>query len=353
MTNTFGQSFKITTWGESHGPALGVVIDGCPAGLYLPEELIARELSRDIIDFSVSTRRNEPNDFEIMSGVYQNYTIGTPISIVIFNRDVDSTSYEPIRNKPRPGHGDLTWKLKYGTVDPRGGSRCSGRECVARLAAAAVARALLKGIGVSLQSSVVELAGVAISSEETKIEAFAKVRELGQRGDSTGGQIRVVAKGVPSGLGSPLFGKLQARIGQGMLSIGGVKSLDIGSGRELALKKGSESNDSIGMKNGVPFTLSNRCGGILGGISSGDDIVITLSVKPTPTHKIEQETIDILTGKTVSISCRGRHDLNFTPRVAVVAEAMLSLILVDEAISCQILPSVRIDGTLCKEGIEE
>ena len=346
MSNTFGQHFKVTTWGESHGIAVGVVIDGCPAGLHITEDIVKRELSRDIPEFSVSTGRHEPNEFKIMSGIYKDYTIGTPISIVIFNKDVDSTSYESIKNTPRPGHGDLTWKLKYGTVDPRGGSRCSGRECIARLAAAAVAKTLLNHIGISLSSKVIELAGVTIDSDDSRIEALAKVRELGKSGNSTGGQIKIMANGVPVGLGSPVFGKLQARIGQGLLSIGGVKSIDIGQGRELALKTGSESNDSIGMKDGVPATLSNNCGGILGGLSSGDEIVISLSVKPTPTHKIKQETINIKTGESSTISCSGRHDLNFAPRVAVVAEAMLSLILVDEAIGCQLLPSVKMDSLL-------
>jgi len=343
MSNTFGRFLKITTWGESHGEALGVVIDGCPAGLHLPHSLIENELLRDIPELTVSTGRHEPNDFKIMSGVYNNYTIGTPISIVIFNNDVDSSSYDPVMTRPRPGHGDLTWKLKYEMVDPRGGSRSSGRECIARLAAGAVARALLKTIGVKISSTVTELAGIGINSKETRKEAFEKVKELGRKGDSTGGKLKIIADNVPTGLGSPVFNKLQAQIGQAMLSIGGVKAIDIGLGHLIATKTGSAANDFIGYRGGTPILLSNNCGGILGGISTGNEINVSLSVKPTPTHRLKQKTIDLSTGKACEIQCSGRHDINFAPRVAIVGEAMLALVLADESIGCHFLPAVKMN----------
>jgi len=339
--NSFGRVFRVTTWGESHGPAVGVVIDGCPAGLELPQAALRRELDRDVPEPSVGTTRHEPNEFQILSGVYDGRTLGTPICVVIPNVDVDSSPYKAFSGVPRPGHADLTWWLRYGWVDPRGGGRASGRECVARLVAGAVAKLLLAPLGVAVTSEVIELAGRTVSDRPSLQVALDEVRRHGGSGDTTGGRLLVTARGVPAGLGAPVFHKLQADMAAAFMSIGGVKGVEVGAGAALSAMTGHEANDAIVTKRGRPATRTNRCGGVLGGITTGGELSFTLAVKPTPTHRQAQQSIDITTGRKRTIACKGRHDLNFTPRVAPDAEAMAALVLVDQAMSAGLVPMVR------------
>jgi len=330
MSNSFGERFRVTTWGESHGAAVGAVIDGCPAGLPLAPEDLAPELARDVPDPAIGTPRKEPNTVEILSGVYEGRTLGSPICLLIRNEDVRSEGYLIRESLPRPGHADLSWRQRFGHVDPRGGGRASGRECIARVAAGAVAKMLLAGAGVTISSSVTELAGIPIESEEDRERARAEVTRIATEGDSSGGTVAVRAEGLPAGIGSPVFGKLTARAGHAMLSIGGVKGVEFGEGFSHARLTGSESNDPlVPLENGDIRPATNRAGGTLGGISTGLPLVISLAVKPTPSVKREQDTVDLGTGKPARVSGTGRFDKNFAPRVAVVAEAMLALVLVD------------------------
>lgn len=341
MGNIFGDRFRVTTWGEAHGPAVGAVVDGCPAGMPLSEEDLAADLSRDIPDPAISTSRREPNEAEILSGVFEGLTLGTPILILIRNVDVSESEYLDRRHTPRPGHGDLTWANRYGHVDYRGGGRSSGRECVARLAAGAVARKLLAAVGVTVTSSVVELAGIAIIEPEDCDRARAEVRRISAAGDSSGGVVRVLAEGVPPGLGAPVFGKISARLGEAFFSIGGVKAVEFGEGRDHARLKGTEANDPIQPTENGPRPGTNRAGGMLGGISTGLPIVASLSVKPTPSVRAEQETVDLRTGEPAAVRSVGRFDLNFAPRVAVVGEAMCALVLADALLEAGVMHPLR------------
>ncbi len=344
MSNTFGQTFRVTTFGESHGPAMGAVIDGCPAGLPLSPEDIRRELARDVPEPEIGTTRREPNEPEVLSGVYEGRTLGTPILILIRNVDVNSGDYLDRKNRPRPGHADLTWRLKYGHVDPRGGGRASGRECIARLAAGAVAKKLLALRDITVRSSVTELAGLPAGRPAELALAREEVKRIAGEGDSTGGTVTVTAEGVPAGLGRPVFGKLGARLGQALLSIGGVKALEFGAGRAHARMRGTESNDPIIREGREVRPSTNRAGGMLGGISTGLPLVVRLSVKPTPSIRAEQETVDFESGESARVSTTGRFDLNIAPRVAVVAEAMTAIVLADALLEDGFLPPVRVEG---------
>jgi len=343
MGNTFGTLFRVTTWGESHGPALGAVIDGCPAALPLSEDDIRRDLARDIPDPALGTQRAEENRFQILSGVFEGRTLGTPISIVVWNNDARSKSYDPWREMPRPGHADLTWRARYGHVDWRGGGRASGRECIARLAAGAVARALLGQAGVVVDSRLTELAGVKIDGPETLAAARARALEIAGEGDSSGGLVEVDIAGVPPGIGSPVFDKLSAALAQAVMTIGGVRAVEIGEGQAAARGRGRSENDPIAMAlDGRPMPVSNRCGGLLGGISTGGDIVLRLAVKPTPSLHLPQATVDLARGEACTIEMQGRFDRNFAPRVGPIAEAMCACVVADHLLQSGVLPPCRL-----------
>ncbi|OIP27153.1 hypothetical protein AUK22_05885 [bacterium CG2_30_54_10] len=325
--------FRVTTWGESHGPALGAVIDGCPAGLSITNNDFRAELARDVPDLNLGTPRGEKNRFEVLSGIFAGKTLGTPISIIIWNNDARPESYEVGRDTLRPGHADFTWLARFGHTDYRGGSRASGRECIARLAAGAVARRLISTVGVTVSGDLIELAGIPITGDASRKAARDEALRLGETGESTGGILEVRIKGVPAGVGCPVFGKLQAELGQAFLTIGGVKALEYGSGFQAARSTGSAQND--------PFTLSadgnavlagNICGGLLGGISTGGEIIFRLAVKPTPTIPIPQKTVNVALKQAVVMKYRGRFDLNFAPRVLPIAEAMASIVVADQLI---------------------
>ncbi len=338
--NTFGKLFKITTWGESHGKGVGVVIDGCPPRIPLDEDIIQSMMDRRRPGMSaVSTSRKEPDRGIIMSGVFEGMTTGTPIMIMIYNKDADSRAYEPYADLFRPGHGDITYLAKYGIRDWRGGGRASARETAARVAAGAVAKALLEKEKVELFAYTLELGGIRAEKRDISamdknmflcpdMDAAKKMEErvisVRKKGDSIGGIVEIVVRGVPRGLGDPVFDKLDADLAKALMSIGAVKGVEIGSGFEAAVKLGSENNDPI-----TPQGFStNNAGGILAGISNGDDIVIRVAVKPIPSIMIEQKTID-RSGKPRTISIKGRHDISAIPRINVVCEAMVSLVLAD------------------------
>ena len=338
--NTFGKLFKITTWGESHGKGVGVVIDGCPPNIPLSEELIQAYLDkRKPGSSTASTTRKEPDQVLILSGLFEGKTTGTPISIMIENKDPKSAAYEPYAELYRPGHGDFTYHKKYGIRDWRGGGRASARETAARVAAGAVAKAILEKEGIEVIAYTKELGGIkAVSCDLSKMHGNpylcpdqdaaekieSRVRDIRKRGDSLGGIVEIVATGMPAGLGEPVFDKLDAELAKALMGIGAVKGVEIGAGIEASRMLGSENNDPITPEG----FASNNAGGILAGISNGDDILIRAAIKPIPSISIEQKTIDER-GRARSITIKGRHDICAIPRINVVCEAMVNLVLVD------------------------
>jgi len=321
-SNSFGALLRVTTFGESHGPAIGAVVDGLPSGLEIDEGMIQRDLDRRRPGKSpVSSPRDEPDRARILSGVFEGRTTGAPLAILIENRDADSSAYEKIKELYRPGHADFTWDKKFGLRDWRGGGRSSGRETAARVAAGAVARRLLERAGVEVNGEVAAVAGIESDAERME-QAILDAREAG---DSVGGVVEVRAAGVPAGLGEPVFDKLDARLAAALMSIGAVKGVEVGDGFALSRARGSESNDAIG--EGGRF-LTNRAGGVLGGISSGEEIRVRVAVKPTPSIAAEQDTVD-RDGQPRKISVKGRHDPCIAPRLVPVAEAMVCLVLAD------------------------
>lgn len=341
--NTFGKLFSVTTFGESHGPALGCVVDGCPPGMALSEADIQPELDRRRPGSSrFVTQRREPDAVRILSGVYQGKTTGTPIALLIENHDQRSRDYSDIAEVFRPGHGDYTYFMKYGIRDPRGGGRSSARLTAATVAAAAIAKKWLKahcgteimGCMSQMGDTVIPFASWAftagnpffaatedaalLSSLEQKLDALRKA------GDSIGAKVEVVASGVPVGLGNPLFEKLDAEIAAAMMGINAVKGVEIGDGFAAVTQKGSEHGDEI-----TPQGFSsNHAGGVLGGISTGQDIRVSIAVKPTPSIRLPRHSVDSR-GNPVVVETNGRHDPCVGIRAVPVAEAMLALVLMD------------------------
>jgi len=342
--NSFGVLFRVTTFGESHGPAVGCVIDGCPPGVRLDEKLVQKEMDRRRPGQSeITTSRSEADRCEILSGIFEGKTTGTPIAVIIRNEDVDSSSYDAIKDLYRPGHADFSYRARYGARDHRGGGRSSGRETAARVAAGAVAKAVLAEAGVEIYGHTVKIGKVeAAEFRRPEIErnpvrcadrdAAGKMREAIERarkeGDSLGGIVEVVAAGVPAGLGEPVFSKLDADIAGALMSIGAVKGVEMGAGFRAAGMRGSEMNDPIVKRKGRIRMPSNNAGGVLGGISTGEDIVARIAVKPTPSISKRQKTVD-LAGNSRSIEIKGRHDPCICPRIVPVAEAMLAMVLAD------------------------
>ncbi|MGC9434703.1 MAG: chorismate synthase [Methanomicrobiales archaeon] len=322
--NTFGRYFRCTTFGESHGPAVGVVVDGCPPQVPVTESDIQPYLDRRRPGTGplVSARR-EPDTVSLISGVCEGHTTGAPIAMIVSNRDAQSAAYDDLARVFRPGHADYSWEKKFGIRDHRGGGRTSGRETVGRVAAGALAMTCLHERGISITSRILEIHG------ETDPGRFdEEIRRAREAGDSVGGVLEVIATGCPPGLGDPVFGKLDAVLAGGMMGIGGVKGVEIGSGFGAARMMGSQHNDPI---SGEGF-LSNHAGGILGGISTGQEIVVRCAVKPTSSIALPQQTIDE-DGCETTITVTGRHDPCLVPRVAPVAEAMCALVLMDAVLS--------------------
>ena len=349
--NTFGTIFRITTWGESHGRAVGVVVDGCPAGLALAEEDIQKELDRRRPGQSrASSARQEADRVEILSGIFEGKTTGTPISLLVWNKDANSSAYDLLRDKPRPGHADYAYQMKYGLRDHRGGGRASARETVGRVAAGAVAKKLLATEGIEVVAYVTELGGIlaeiaSTDLSELRVQAesnavrcpdpaaaermLQRLDAVRQEGDSLGGVVVIIAEGVPAGLGEPVFDKLDGDLARALMSIGAVKAVEIGAGCECAGMRGSEMNDPLLIRDGEIEFESNHAGGILGGISNGAPIVCTIAVKPTPSIAKQQRTVDLTCGEEVDIEIKGRHDPAIPPRIVPVAEAMVALVLAD------------------------
>jgi len=338
--NSFGTFFRITTWGESHGKALGVVIDGCPPQVELSEEDIQKEMDkRRLGQYIGASPRKERDQIEILSGVFEGKTTGSPISIMLWNEDVDSTPYDEIRDVFRPGHADFTYQAKYGIRDHRGGGRASARETVGRVAGGAVARKILGKEKVKILAYTLELGGIRVEKiDDEEIErnvlrcpdrkaAVAmekKIEETKARGDTLGGIVEILVRGCPPGLGEPVFDKLEADLAKALMSIGAVRGVEIGAGFGAARMFGSECNDPMGPKG----FEKNDAGGILGGISNGADIVLRVAVKPIPSISLEQKTVD-QTMRPVSLRIKGRHDVSAIPRINPVCEAMVAIVLAD------------------------
>ena len=345
--NTFGRLFRITSFGESHGDAVGVVIDGCPAGLKISEKDIQTDLDkRKPGSGKAGTKRKESDKAKILSGIFEGKTTGTPICIVVSNEDANSKSYEHLKNVFRPGHADYTYFEKYGVRDYRGGGRSSGRETLARVAAGAVAKKILETKKIVINGFVKSIGGVVcenysmndienIYSNEYRCPDSNAIKEIGElmeevikKGDSVGGTVEIIVRGVPTGLGEPVFEKLDANIAKALMSIGAVKGVELGAGFESSKMLGSESNDELLVKGSKVLFKTNNSGGILGGISNGSEIIAKIAVKPTPSISVEQQTIT--TGKKqTKISVAGRHDYCICPRIVPVAEAMMAIVLAD------------------------
>lgn len=338
--NTFGKAFRVTTWGESHGPALGAVIDGCPPGMELEISDIQKDLEKRRPGKGGSASpRKEPDQVDILSGIFEGLTTGTPISLIIYNRDARSKAYDHLQNIFRPGHGDLTYLKKYGIRDHRGGGRASARETVARVAAGAIARKILKEEDITVNAYTVAMGEISTSKREMgnipknrlccpDLEAAEQMEELiesvKKKGDSLGGIVEIKVSGCPAGLGEPVFDKLDAAFAQALMSIGAVKGVEIGAGFEAAGLLGSENNDALTLQG----YRTNNSGGILAGISNGDNIIARVAVKPIPSISIEQDTIN-LDNEAVKIKVGGRHDISAIPRIVPVCEAMVCLTLAD------------------------
>ncbi|MBI4379269.1 MAG: chorismate synthase [Nitrospinae bacterium] len=351
--NSFGKLFKITTWGESHGPALGVIIDGCPSMLDLKEDDIQFELDRRMPGKGEATSpRGEPDKVEILSGVFRGKTTGAPISMVIKNVDVDSSKYEKIKDIFRPGHADYTYFARYGFRDYRGGGRSSGRETAGRVAAGAVAKKILQIRGVKITGYTKQIGDtIASTFEIDEIEKnevrcpdksaaqmmLEKIREAKKSGDSIGGIVEVKASGIPPGIGDPVFDKLDADIAKALMSIGAVKGVEIGSGFKSVFLPGSQNNDEIYMKDGKVAFRTNNSGGILGGISNGDDIIVRIAVKPTASIGKRQRSVDVH-GHETELKVEGRHDPCICPRIVPVAEAMMAIVFVDHLLRSNLNP---------------
>ena len=338
--NSFGRNFRITSFGESHGPVIGVVVDGVPAMICISQEGIQAQLDRRRPGHnSISSPRKEADRVTVLSGLLNGQTTGAPMCMVVSNRDCRSEDYEPLKEILRPGHGDISWFMKYGIRDWRGGGRASGRETVARVAAGAVARQILAPLGVTILGHTVEIAGIHARSfvreviennalrcaDPDQIEFMEEAIMVAQQdGDSVGGVVEVRANGVPAGWGDPCYSKLDAQLAGALMGIGAVKGVEIGDGFTVTRMRGSEANDPITQEG----FATNHAGGILGGISNGDEIVVRLAVKPTPSIQKPQQTVDT-TGNPTVISIGGRHDPCIVPRLVPVAEAMMALVLVD------------------------
>jgi chorismate synthase len=338
--NTFGQLFTVTTFGESHGPALGCIVDGCPPGLPLVEEDIQRDVERRRSGTSKYTsQRREPDRVRILSGVFEGVTTGTPIGLLVENADQRSYDYDKIKDRFRPGHADYTYQQKYGLRDYRGGGRSSARETVMRVAAGAIARKWLAGQGIDIYGYLAQMGALRLAfADRAAIDANpffcadpARVPELEQAidalrrdGDSVGARVTVVASGVPPGLGEPVFDRLDADLAHAMMSINAVKGVEIGAGFACVEQRGSEHRDELTPQG----FLSNHAGGTLGGISSGQDVVVSMAVKPTSSIVKPGRTID-LQGRPVEVSTTGRHDPCVGLRAVPIAEAMLALVLMD------------------------
>ena len=352
MSNTIGKLFTFTSFGESHGRGIGGIVDGCPAGIEMDEVYIQNELNRRRPGQSViSTPRKEGDKVDFLSGIFEGKTTGTPIAFVIWNENQHSTDYDHLKEVYRPSHADYTYQQKYGIRDHRGGGRSSARETASRVVAGAIAKLALKEMGIEITAFTSQVGHIAMTQNfdtadlsliesnivrcpetETAVKMIAYIKELKEEGDSIGGIISCIIKGVPVGLGEPIFDKLQARLAQAMMSINATHGFDYGRGFEGVSMKGSEMNDSF-VKDGDKITTrTNNSGGIQGGISNGQDVYFRVLFKPVATISMKQDTLDIHQNE-VELQARGRHDPCVLPRAVPIVEAMAALTLIDLALT--------------------
>lgn len=360
--STYGTIFSITTWGESHGPGIGVVIDGCPAGLSLSEEDIQYFLDRRKPGQNkYTTKRKEGDKVEILSGLFEGKTTGTPISLLIRNEDQHSRDYGNIKDCYRPGHADYTFSEKYGFRDYRGGGRSSGRETIGRVAAGAIASKILKEMGILIQAYTKSIGPVTVPSEEYDLSAISenavqmpnadyakKAQEYldncMKEQNSSGGMIECIVTGMPVGIGDPVFDKLDANLAKAILSIGAVKGIEFGDGFAVAQSTGKGNNDAfrIDQETGAIFKETNHSGGILGGMSDGSPIVLRAAVKPTPSISSQQKTVNRF-GEEMDLVIHGRHDPIIVPRAVVVVESMVAVTILDMLLKNM---SSKLDGII-------
>ena len=361
MNNSFGKLFTITCFGESHGRSVGIIIDGCPAGLPVNEKDIQVEVDKRRPGINVAaTGRVEKDKVEILSGIFNGFTTGAPICLLVWNRDVDSSEYEKNRFLPRPGHADYPAFVKYGGFnDFRGGGRFSGRITAAFVMAGAVAQKLLGLIGVDVLAHTIEIGGIkAVSKEFAEIKANVEknalrcadsdaaekmvslIKKLKLEGDSVGGIVEGIALNVTTGLGEPVFDTLEGELAKAMFAIPAIKGVEFGFGFSVAGKKGSENNDAFALRDGKIITTSNNAGGMLGGISTGMPVVLRAVVKPTASISLSQSTVDLQKIENSSLTVEGRHDVCIVPRAVVVIEAMMAVTICDFAMRAGLIKRV-------------
>ncbi|NDC74312.1 chorismate synthase [bacterium] len=350
MPNSFGHLFRITTWGESHGPAIGVTLDGCPPRLPITAAEIQTELDRRRPGQSdITTPRKEADVVEILSGVYDGLTTGTPISLLVRNTDQRSSAYNEMKAAFRPSHADFTYQAKFGIRDPNGGGRSSARETIGRVAAGAFAKKILATRGVEARAYITRIHDIAAPAEALfdfptleAVEATAvrcphavtaaamieRIKAVRSEGDSVGGVIQCRVRGLPAGLGEPVFDRLEADLAKAMLSLPATKGFEVGSGFAGSLLRGSEHNDLFENRDGRVRTVTNRSGGVQGGISNGEELVFNVAFKPTATILQSQRTVD-LAGQPADLMGKGRHDPCVVPRAVPIVEAMTLLVLID------------------------
>lgn len=352
MSNSIGEKFKITSFGSSHGPAVGAIIDGCPANLELTKEDIQKELDkRKPGTSSITTSRKEDDEVQILSGIFEGKTDGTPITGVIFNKNQHSKDYSQFKNTPRPSHGDYGWMMKYGNYDYNGGGRGSGRVTVGHVIGGAIAKKLLKTQGIEIISHVTQIGNIKAEAQEyitikdnieknpircADLKAAQKMEKLilakKQEGDSVGGIVETIAVGVPQGLGEPIFERLDGDLARILMNIGAVKGVEIGLGFDVSNYAGSEINDEYQINDNEITTKTNNSGGIIGGMSNGMPIVSRIAIKPTPSISKCQDSVNLEKMENEKIEIKGRHDPCICPRVTAVAESSTAIVLADHMI---------------------
>lgn len=361
-SNSIGKDFVVTCFGESHGRCVGVVIDGCPAGLPLTTEDIQKEVNKRLPqNEEIVSARREEDTIELLSGTYEGFTTGAPICILVWNKEVISDDYETIRHTPRPGHADYPARIKYfGFNDNRGGGRFSGRVTVAFIMAGAIAKKLLQLAGIEVAAYTTEIGGLKMQAKLSLDDLKGKIYENSVRcpdqkiamkmeeeilkakseGDSVGGIIECIASNVLAGVGEPLFDSLDAELAKMLFDVPAIKGVEFGIGFNAARIKGSQNNDPYFMRDGEVETITNNAGGVIGGLTSGMPIVVRVAVKPTPSIAKEQKTVDMLEMNDVTVQVKGRHDACIVPKAVPVVEASVSLVLVDQLLRAGLIPKV-------------
>ncbi len=362
MSNSIGTVFRVTSVGESHGKCVGTVIDGCPAGLKLDYDALDREMARRRPGASaVTTSRNEEDAVEVLSGVHEGHTTGAPILMLTWNRDNDSSKYDAIKNTPRPGHADYATRARYGGfADHRGGGRASGRITAGFVMAGIIAKQLIATIGVEVHSYTRAIGGVEATGPldwrgaagsivrcpdtASSTRMVEVIEEASRNGDSVGGEVECVTTGLPAGVGQPVFDTIEGDIAKALFAVPAVKAVEFGAGSRLAAMRGSEANDPYVVDGGRINTASNNSGGVLGGITSGAPVVVRVAFKPTPSISRPQRTVDLTLVSEAEIRVAGRHDPCVVPRAVSVVEAMVAIVLADQALRRGIIPQVLGEG---------